>query len=130
MTPIEIRFGGYQPPASVHHRAAVQFGAALAEMAGDAIDFRLRGNIIAEGRKAADLLTLVAEGELAMCYFASSYLSDLVPELALFGFSVWRESIVNPYRVIYRVEGDRVYVLAVFDGRRDLEDLLLGRLLR
>ena len=54
----------------------------------------------------------------------------LVPELALFGFSVWRESIVNPYRLIYRVEGDRVYVLAVLDGRRDLEDLLLGRLLR
>lgn len=84
MTPIEIRFGGYQPPASVHNRATVRFGAALAEMTGGAIDFRLRGNIIAEGRKAADLLTLVAEGELAMCYFASSYLSDLVPELALF----------------------------------------------
>lgn len=82
--PIEIRFGGYQPPASVHNRAAAQFGETLAGTLGDAVDFRLTGNVIAEGRKAADLLTLVADGELTMCYFAASYLSDLVPELALF----------------------------------------------
>jgi hypothetical protein len=44
MTPIEIRFGGDQPPASVHNRAAVRFGAALAEMTGGAINFRLREN--------------------------------------------------------------------------------------
>lgn len=84
MTSFEIRFGGYQPPASVHNRAAGKFGADLATTLGDAIDFRLTGNVIAEGRKAADLLTMVASGELTMCYFAASYLSDRVPELTLF----------------------------------------------
>jgi len=54
----------------------------------------------------------------------------LVPELARFGMRTWRELVVRPYRLIYRIEGDTVNVLAVFDGRRDLEDLLLERLLR
>jgi plasmid stabilization system protein ParE len=54
----------------------------------------------------------------------------LVPELARFGMRRWRELAVRPYRLIYRIEGDTVNVLAVFDGRRDLEDLLLERLLR
>jgi toxin ParE1/3/4 len=42
----------------------------------------------------------------------------------------WRELVVKPYRILYRVSSDTVTVLAVFDGRRDLEDLLLERLLR
>jgi hypothetical protein len=31
---------------------------------------------------------------------------------------------------VYRIEGDTVTLLAVLDGRRDLEDALLDRLLR
>jgi toxin ParE1/3/4 len=54
----------------------------------------------------------------------------ILPELAIFGFSTWRELVVRPYRLIYRKEADRIYVLAVVDGRRDLEDLLLNRLVR
>jgi len=54
----------------------------------------------------------------------------IVPELAHFGMRAWRELIVRPYRLVYRIEGDTVTVLALFDGRRDLEDLLLERLLR
>jgi len=54
----------------------------------------------------------------------------VVPELAQFGMRTWRELVVRPYRVVYRIEADAVTVLAVFDGRRDLEDLLLERLLR
>ena len=54
----------------------------------------------------------------------------IVPELAHFGMRTWRELVVRPYRVLYRIEADTVTVLAVVDGRRDLEDLLLERLLR
>jgi addiction module RelE/StbE family toxin len=53
-----------------------------------------------------------------------------VPELARFGMRGWRELVVRPYRIVYRVESDTVTVLAVFDGRRDLEDVLFDRLLR
>jgi len=54
----------------------------------------------------------------------------VVPELTRFGMRTWRELVVRPYRLVYRIEGDTVTVLALFDGRRDLEDLLLERLLR
>jgi addiction module RelE/StbE family toxin len=54
----------------------------------------------------------------------------LVPELRRFGMRTWRELVVRPYRLVYRIEGDTVTVLAVLDGRRDLEDVLLERLLR
>ena len=53
----------------------------------------------------------------------------VVPELARFGMRSWRELVVRPYRLVYRVSGG-VTVLALCDGRRDLEDLLLERLLR
>lgn len=54
----------------------------------------------------------------------------VVPELARFGIRSWRELVVKPYRILYRVAEKEVYVLAVFDGRRDLEDVLLERLVR
>ena len=54
----------------------------------------------------------------------------VVPELAHFGIRNWRELIVKPYRIIYRIDEDTVNVLAMLDGRRDLQDLLLERLIR
>jgi len=54
----------------------------------------------------------------------------VVPELAAFGIHVYRELIVSPWRMIYRVSGKTVHVLAVVDGRRNLEDLLLERFVR
>jgi toxin ParE1/3/4 len=54
----------------------------------------------------------------------------VVPELAHFGLRSWRELIVKPYRIIYRIDESTVNVLAVLDGRRELEDLLLERLIR
>jgi len=54
----------------------------------------------------------------------------VVPELAEFGLRAWRELIVSPWRVIYRVEGRSVLVDSVLDGRRDVEDVLMQRRLR
>jgi len=54
----------------------------------------------------------------------------VVPELGRFGIRTWRELLTKPFRVIYRLAGRSVLVLAVLDGRRDLEDVLLERLLR
>lgn len=54
----------------------------------------------------------------------------VVPDLARFQMRTWRQLVIRPYRLVYRIEGDTVVVLAVFDARRDLEDLLLERLLR
>jgi toxin ParE1/3/4 len=52
------------------------------------------------------------------------------PELLAIGVHQYRELIERPWRILYRVAPDSVTVLAVLDGRRDLELLLLERLVR
>jgi len=54
----------------------------------------------------------------------------VVQELASTGSRAWRELLVKPHRIVYRIGGNVVLVGAVVDGRRDLEDLLLERLTR
>ena len=54
----------------------------------------------------------------------------VVPELHPHGIVQYRELILSPWRIICRVDGSMVYVTAVFDSRRNLEDLLLERLSR
>ncbi len=53
-----------------------------------------------------------------------------VPELRRHGIELYRELIVAPWRIVYRADDQAVFVLAVLDGRRNLEDLLLERLTR
>lgn len=50
-------------------------------------------------------------------------------ELLALGIDDYRETRFKPYRTIYRVIGDAVYVLLVADGRRDMQGLLTRRLL-
>jgi plasmid stabilization system protein ParE len=52
-----------------------------------------------------------------------------LPEFEAYGITLARELIVSPWRIVYRVENPFVRVLAVLDGRRDLEELLLTRLM-
>ena len=54
----------------------------------------------------------------------------IVPELGRLHVQQYRELVIVPYRIIYRVRGSKVLVLAVFDSRRSLEDVLLDRLIR
>lgn len=53
----------------------------------------------------------------------------VVPELLEFGITHWRELVAKPYRLVYRHEGNIVFVDGLFDTRRDLEELLVERLL-
>ncbi|MEK6246125.1 MAG: type II toxin-antitoxin system RelE/ParE family toxin [Pseudomonadota bacterium] len=50
-------------------------------------------------------------------------------ELLALGIREYRETFFKPYRIIYRVEGKRVYVYLIADGRRDMPELLGRRLL-
>jgi toxin ParE1/3/4 len=52
-----------------------------------------------------------------------------VPELAAHGLSMYRELLVRPYRLMLRIRERHVVILGVFDGRRDLEALLIERAL-
>ena len=54
--PVHMRFGGYQPPASVHNQAAEVFQHALVRRPGETVRFEPEGKIVAAGHPAADLL--------------------------------------------------------------------------
>ena len=54
----------------------------------------------------------------------------IIPELQWQGVTTFLEVQEPPWRLIYRVDGSRVHVVGVLDGRRQLEDLLLARFLR
>ena len=51
-------------------------------------------------------------------------------ELLDLGIREYREIFFKPYRIIYRVTGNNVYVLVIADGRRDMQALLQRRLLQ
>ena len=81
---IELKFGGYQGPNSVHTRGGQVLAKAVEEETGGKIRLVFDENIVSRGHKAADLLSLTESGDLDGCYFSSSYLAKRVPELGLF----------------------------------------------
>ncbi len=50
-------------------------------------------------------------------------------ELLSLGIREYRHTFLKPYRVIYRIVGQAVYVYLIVDGRRDMQTLLTRRLL-
>lgn len=54
----------------------------------------------------------------------------IVPELKEHGIALYRELIVPPWRIIYRISGKKVYVLSVLDSRQNVEDILLKRFIK
>ncbi|UCH74872.1 MAG: TRAP transporter substrate-binding protein [Rhodospirillales bacterium] len=83
MAAIEMRFGGYQGPASVHSRALELLKGEIEARLDAAVAIEIDGNIVASGKNAADLLTMVDSGALTMCYFSTSYLGERVPAFAV-----------------------------------------------
>ena len=51
-------------------------------------------------------------------------------ELLALGMREFREVYFKPYRIIYRVLSEAVYVMVIADGRRDMQALLQRRLLQ
>ena len=50
-------------------------------------------------------------------------------ELAALGTAEFRQMLVAPYRLIYRIVNRKVFISVVADGRRDMQTLLQQRLL-
>jgi len=53
----------------------------------------------------------------------------IVPELQVEGIVHYREIIVSPWRIIYKVGSDTVYIMSIIDSRQNLDDLLLKKIL-
>lgn len=54
----------------------------------------------------------------------------VVPEFLDVGIQAWRELVVQPYRIVYRIEDQRIFIELIFDSRRDAESVLFDRLVR
>ena len=52
----------------------------------------------------------------------------IVPELRDQGILQYRELVVSPWRILYRISEKSVLVSSVLDSRRNIEDILLKRL--
>jgi TRAP-type C4-dicarboxylate transport system substrate-binding protein len=93
-----VRMGGYQGARSVHTRAGRILAREFVERAGDGYRFDFCEDVTALGRPSINLFDMVAGGELDLCYFASSYLAQEVPDLAVFDL---------PFRITSREEIQR-----------------------
>jgi len=51
----------------------------------------------------------------------------IVPELQEQGISQYRELIIEPWRILYKISDKKVYALSVLDSRQNVEDILLNR---
>ena len=85
-------------------------------------------NLRMESRAAALKVVDLLEKRAATLY-SMPLRGRVPPELLRFQVQMYRELQIPPYRLVYRVFEHGVVVLGVFDGRRNLEDVLLGRLL-
>jgi toxin ParE1/3/4 len=54
----------------------------------------------------------------------------IVPELQWHGISHVREIFEKPWRILYQIRAKQVVIVAVYDGRRHLNDVLLERFLQ
>jgi TRAP-type C4-dicarboxylate transport system substrate-binding protein len=86
MPGMTLRVGGYQAETSVLTRAVRHLAAALADPPGTRWQVEVIRDVTERGARAADLLSMVEEGRLEVCYFASSYLAGRVASLG--GFDV------------------------------------------
>ena len=77
---------------------------------------------------ALAVFTRIRERAATLHHFPNK--GRVVPELLQHGIVQYRELILSPWRIMYRIDGSVVHVTAVFDSRRNLEDLLLERLTR
>jgi len=53
----------------------------------------------------------------------------IVPELEKYGYLIYRQLIIDYWKVIFKIEGNIVYIMLIIDGRRNIEDIILKKIL-
>jgi TRAP-type C4-dicarboxylate transport system substrate-binding protein len=109
-----LRIGGYQAETSILTRAVHHLAASLSGLPGAGWQVEVIRDVTERGVRATDLLSMVEEGSVDICYFASSYLVGRIPSLGCFD---------KPFAVV-----DRARIYAELD--RDLGARLAADLTR
>ena len=94
-------------------------------------------------RDLREIITFIASDDLvnashvlekiknkAAALYISPDRGRVIPELHARGIFIYRELIIPPWRLVYRIAESNVYITAVLDGRRNVEDILLNRLIQ
>jgi len=100
----------------------------LAEAEDDLLEIHRYVSAADSPVKAWSLLDRLEEACRSLSRFPDR--GRIPPELRAAGVLLYREILLKPYRIVYRIERKLVHVYAVLDGRRDLTDILEERLLR
>jgi addiction module RelE/StbE family toxin len=58
------------------------------------------------------------------------YRGGYVPELLEKSIKDYRQLLETPWKIIYKVENEQVNILTVIDSRRNLQDILVKRLIK
>ncbi len=87
-------------------------------------DYIAEVDSVANANRVLDRLMKVVDG-LSRFPERGSY----PKELMALGIKEYRQTAFKPYRVIYRVIGNRVVIALIIDGRRDMQSVLARRLL-
>ena len=87
-------------------------------------DYISEFDCVANANYVLDELMDVVES-LSRCPERGSYPKELVG----LGIKEYRQTFFKPYRVIYRVTGSQVIIYLIADGRRDMQSVLVRRLL-
>jgi len=97
----------------------------------DVAENDLKGIIeyIAQDSPANALKTLKKIKQKASSLYTLPERRRILPELQDQGILIYRELIIPPWRIIYRISEMKVYVLSVLDARQNVEDILLKRLI-
>ena len=116
--PIQIRMGGYGPPATSFSRALTFIGERLEAALGDRVEVKYVWNIMDLGYRGEEILWLVESGVLTLGYQSTSYLTDRIPEL---GFA--------DLPFVFATTGQaRAYAIERFQGHLDRFNDLADRL--
>jgi TRAP-type transport system periplasmic protein len=97
-----LRIGGYQAETSILTRAIRHLAASLSGLPGAGWQVEVIRDVTERGHRATDLFSMVEEGSVHICYFASSYLTGRVASLGAFD---------KPFGVV-----DRARIYAELDG--------------
>ena len=97
---------------------------------GAEIDLETLLGLVKGNRSAEQADALLDRLAVAIETLETFPLRGSVPkELDVLGIREFRQILVEPYRLIYRLSGKTVFVMVIADGRRDMQVLLERRLL-
>ncbi len=79
-------------------------------------------------RKANDIYLKIRTKAKSSNFFPLK--GRVVPELRKEGITLYREVITSPWRIIYKIGNNTVFIMAILDSRQNVEEILLQKLLK